>query len=75
MTLAVAAVDMAGRTADDGLLSFNCPRCGKVVLRYHPSLKGQTELQCPRTGVINKERGHCHWKDMVYFNTIPKEML
>lgn len=34
---------------DDGLRRFNCPSCGRLMFRFHPSLTGgPVEKQCPR---------------------------
>jgi len=70
---------------DDGFLSFNCPRCGKTLLRYHPDIRAAEELVCTRTGKIGKTGEPCRWKGYVYFNispldvgnpeNLPKEML
>lgn len=72
MTLAVMAAKVKGLSGD-GLSEFNCPKCGKVITRYHPYTKGQLELKCPRTGAIGPGQGICGWKDYVYFNVEPEE--
>lgn len=79
MTLAVQSFGQTRTTAPDGFLRFDCPRCGRTILRYHPKLKGVQELLCPRTGVIGHgggrgKSGKCGWKDYVYFNTTLEEV-
>lgn len=40
----------------DGLRRFNCPRCGKLVFRFHPELTGGP-LEIPCRPSCRDERG------------------
>ena len=49
----------------DGLYRLNCPRCGKLVFRFHPSLRGGP-LQIPCRPSCKDARGERNLE--VYFN-------
>lgn len=75
MTLVIATddVDLEEVSGEDGYLRFGCPKCGKLILRYHPSTRGSLQLQCTRKGKVAGGRSVCRWADYVYFNILPEE--
>lgn len=63
MTVAVTRIPPVG---PDGLHRLNCPRCGKLILRFHPSLRGgPLEIPCRPAC---RDAGGERYKVTAYFN-------
>lgn len=67
-------IELEELDADDGYLRFSCPKCGRLIFRFHPAIHGAVHLKCTRKGLVSGGRSLCGWADYVYFNVQPEEV-
>lgn len=75
MTISLQTIDpVEAPIGDDGLYRLECPRCGRLITRFHPKSKAMLDAKCTRSGkTVTGER--CSWQDLVYINSTEEDYL